>query len=95
MGTSIKPKYAVLAQWIVCHPTKVRDLGSNPKRGAIYAVVRGNEKRLVQLQHCVPVGSHPTFSGVKEQIALTEFHGERKYEPVLLKAYTSAEEPPA
>ena len=34
MGTSIKPKYTVLAQWIVCHPTKVRDLGSNPKRGA-------------------------------------------------------------
>ena len=26
--------YTVLAQWIVCHPTKVRDLGSNPKRGA-------------------------------------------------------------
>lgn len=31
-------QYTVLAQWIVCHPTKVRDLGSNPKRGAIYAI---------------------------------------------------------
>ena len=32
-------------------------------------------------------GSYNGDSGVKEQIALTEFHGERKYGPVLLKVY--------
>ena len=28
--------YTVLAQRRVCHPTKVRDLGSSPKRGTIH-----------------------------------------------------------
>lgn len=33
MGAHISP-YAVLAQRTVCHPTKMQDLGSNPKHGA-------------------------------------------------------------